>query len=185
MVKNNQENRVKLVDALMEAIEYDEIFYHARQKLLDDYEGNDMNFQEDYNQQFVVNFKNEPKEWNGIVYAHRLHSNPAVVGELLLKRNHSVLITHMGDVNIEGADDLRDITKVWDMQILQEYGPNAYYSPEEVMCIPLDIEQHVSLSNQLLKQILINNKVEFVTLRKDNTFISLESFLEEHLGLKE
>lgn len=54
MVENNQENRLRLVDELMENIDFDLLWHYAKEKLLDDYKTNDDRFQEDWYHKIVL-----------------------------------------------------------------------------------------------------------------------------------
>lgn len=54
MVENNEENRERLVDEMMEGIDYDLLWHYAREKLLYDYETSDDDFQLDWYDKFVL-----------------------------------------------------------------------------------------------------------------------------------
>jgi hypothetical protein len=54
MVENNEENRLRLVNELMENIDYDLLWHFAKEKMLDDYKTNDDCFQEDWYHKIVL-----------------------------------------------------------------------------------------------------------------------------------
>ena len=199
-VPNTDENIVKLVTAITDNMDYDTLYQTAIQGLTDHYIDNDQCFVEDYYETFPdedpkLNGVQEEEEADKIVYYHGHHSNPCVVGEIhkheTVKRcdgsTHKgievIMITH--DVICKDYDDnLSDITKVWDSQTQSEVYNNRYDTdPDTCIHVPLDMGEHTSLSNQVLKQILSKNNVEFVSFGRKDDLTSLSNFLENNLGV--
>jgi len=197
-VPNTTENVEKLVRKVMEGMDFDQMRESAYQGLINHYTDNDQCFVEDY----YETFSDEDPEFNGvqeeedkIIYYHGHHSNPCVVGEIhkheTVKRSDGsmhkgievIMITH--DIMCEDYDDnLSDITKVWDSQTQVEVCNKRYDTdPDTCVHIPLNIGEHTNLSNQVLKQILLNNNVEFVSFGGKDDLTSLSNFLENNLGV--
>ena len=189
-VPNTTENVEKLVRKVMEGMDFDTMWQSAYQGLTAHYIDQDQCFVEDY----YETFPDEDPEVNGvqeevtdkIIYYHGHHSNPCVVGEIHKHEHKGIevtMITH--DIICEDYDDnLSDITKVWDSQTQSEVCNGRYDTdPDTCIHIPLDIGEHTSLSNQVLKQILLNNNVEFVSFGSKDDLINLNNFLENNLGV--
>ena len=197
-VPNTAENVEKLVRKVMEGMDFDTMWQSAYQGLTNHYIDQDQCFVEDY----YETFPDEDPETNGvqeeadkIIYYHGHHSNPCVVGEIhkpetvishdgsSYKGIEAIMITH--DIPCKDYDDnLSDITKIWDSQTQVEVCNFRYDTdPDTCIHIPLNIGEHTSLSNQVLKQILLNNNVEFVSFGSKDDLISLSNFLENNLGV--
>lgn len=198
-VSNTSENVEKLVRKVMEGMDFDTMWQSAYQGLTAHYIDQDQSFVEDY----YETFPDEDPETNDvqeedkdkIVYYHGHHSNPCVVGEIHKPetvKSHdgssyrgieAIMITH--DIPCKDYDDnLSDITKIWDSQTQVEVCNFRYDTdPDTCIHIPLNIGEHTSLSNQVLKQILLNNNVEFVSFGSKDDLISLGNFLENNLGI--
>ena len=198
-VSNTSENVEKLVRKVMEGMDFDTMWQSAYQGLTAHYIDQDQSFVEDY----YETFPDEDPETNDvqeedkdkIVYYHGHHSNPCVVGEIHKPetvKSHdgssyrgieAIMITH--DIPCKDYDDnLSDITKIWDSQTQVEVCNFRYDTdPDTCIHIPLNIGEHTSLSNQVLKQILLNNNVEFVSFGSKDDLISLSNFLENNLGI--
>ena len=197
-VPNTAENVEKLVRKVMEGMDFDTMWQSAYQGLTNHYIDQDQCFVEDY----YETFPDEDPETNGvqeeadkIIYYHGHHSNPCVVGEIhkpetvishdgsSYKGIEAIMITH--DIPCKDYDDnLNDITKIWDSQTQVEVCNFRYDTdPDTCIHIPLNIGEHTSLSNQVLKQILLNNNVEFVSFGSKDDLISLSNFLENNLGV--
>ena len=198
-VPNTTENVEKLVRKVMEGMDFDTMWQSAYQGLTAHYIDQDQCFVEDYYETFPdedpeLNCVQE-EESNKIVYYHGHHSNPCVVGEIhiyeVIKMSDGskytgievIMITH--DIICEDYDDnLSDITKVWDSQTQSEVCNSRYDTdPDTCIHVPLDMGEHTSLANQVLKQILLNNNVEFVSFGRKDDLISLSNFLENNLGV--
>ena len=198
-VSNNSENIEKLVRKIMEGMDFDTMWQSAYQGLTNHYIDQDQAFVEDYYETFPdedpENGVQEEEEKNKIIYYHGHHSNPCVVGEIhiseVIKMSDGshytgievIIITH--DIICEDYDDnLSDITKVWDSRTQSEVCNSRYDTdPDTCVHIPLNIGEHTNLSNQVLKQILLNNNVEFVSLGSKDDLTSLSNFLENNLGV--
>ena len=199
-VPNTTENVEKLVRKVMEGMDFDTMWQSAYQGLTAHYIDQDQSFVEDYYETFPdedpeLNGVSEEEETDKIIYYHGHHSNPCVVGEIhitevikspdgsLYKGIEVIMITH--DVICEDYDDnLSDITKVWDSQTQVEVCNSRYDTdPDTCIHIPLNMGEHTSLSNQVLKQILLNNNIEFVSFGSKDDLISLSNFLENNLGV--
>ena len=185
-VPNSSENIDKLIRKVMEVMDIDALRREVHLGLVRHYVDNDQCFVEDY----YETFPDEDPELNGmqeeavienVIYYHGHHSNPCVVGGILIPRTTGievVIITH--NMICEDYDDnLCDITKVWDAHVQSEILGFDRYDTDYDSCIhiPLNLGEHTTLANQVLKQILIDNNVEFVTL--SGTFdnqVSLEEF---------
>lgn len=198
-VPNTSENVEKLVRKVMEGMDFDTMWQSAYQGLTSHYIDQDQSFVEDY----YETFPDEDPETNDvqeedkdkIVYYHGHHSNPCVVGEIHKPetvKSHdgssyrgieAIMITH--DIPCKDYDDnLSDITKIWDSQTQVEVCNFRYDTdPDTCIHIPLNIGEHTNLSNQVLKQILLNNNVEFVSFGSKDDLISLGNFLENNLGI--
>ena len=198
-VSNNPENVEKLVRKVMEGMDYDQMRESAYQGLTNHYVDQDQCFVEDY----YETFPEEDPELNGvqeeesdkIIYYHGHHSNPCVVGEIhkhetVKRRDGSmhkgievIMITH--DVICKDYDDnLSDITKVWDSRTQSEVYNNRYDTdPDTCIHVPLDMGEHTSLANQVLKQILLKENVDLVKIQYDGNQFALEEFLTECLGV--
>ena len=190
-VPNTTENVEKLVRKVMEGMDFDTIRQSAYQGLTNHYIDQDQCFVEDY----YETFPDEDPELNGvqeeeadkIVYYHGHHSNPCVVGEIHIpgeRGSEVIMITH--NILCEDYDDnLSDITKVWDSQTQCEVYDNRYDTdPDTCIHIPLDIGEHTNLSNQVLKQILLNNNVDLVKIQYDGNQFTLNEFFTKCLGIK-
>jgi hypothetical protein len=197
-VPNSLENIEKLTRKILESMDFDTMRESAYQGLINHYTDNDQCFVEDY----YKTFSDEDPELNGfqeeeadkIIYYHGHHSNPCVVGEIhkhetvkmsdgsMHKGIEVIIITH--DIICEDYDDnLSDITKVWDSQTQSEVCNRRYDTdPDTCVHIPLNIGEHTNLSNQVLKQILLNNNVEFVSFGRKDDLTSLSNFLKNNLG---
>ena len=199
-VPNTTENIDKLIRKVMEAMDIDALRREVHLGLVRHYVDNDQCFVEDYYETFPDEdpelYGVQEEEADKIVYYHGHHSNPCVVGEIhkhetVKRRDGSthkgievIMITH--DIICEDYDDnLSDITKVWDSQTQSEVCSNRYDTdPDTCIHIPLDIGEHTSLANQVLKQILLNNKIEFVSFGSKDNLISLEEFFTTKLGME-
>ena len=198
-INNTEESRNKLIDKILCDAKLDKVLYIAYQGLTERYIDNDQAFVEDYYETFPDEDPElsgaQEEEENKIIYYHGHHSNPCVVGEIHISEvikmtdgSHYtdievIMITH--DIICEDYDDnLSDITKVWDSQTQSEVYNSRYDTdPDTCIHIPLNIGEHTSLSNQVLKQILLNNNVEFVSFGSKDDLISLSNFLENKLGV--
>ena len=199
-VPNTTENVEKLVRKVMEGMDFDTMWQSAYQGLTAHYIDQDQCFVEDYYETFPdedpeLNGVQEEEETNKIIYYHGHHSNPCVVGEIhiseIIKASDGskytgievIMVTH--DIVCKDYDDnLSDITKVWDSQTQSEVCNSRYDTdPDTCVHIPLNIGEHTSLSNQVLKQILLNNNVEFVSFGSKDDLTSLSNFLENNLGV--
>ena len=200
-VPNTDENIVKLVTAITDNMDHDTLYQTAIQGLTDHYIDNDQCFVEDYYETFPdedpeLNGVQEKEEADKIIYYHGHHSNPCVVGEIhkhetvkmsdgsMHKGIEVIIITH--DIICEDYDDnLSDITKVWDSQTQSEVCNRRYDTdPDTCVHIPLNIGEHTNLSNQVLKQILLNNNVEFVKFSTRKNQLTLDKFITECLDIK-
>jgi hypothetical protein len=197
-IVNNIENREKLINHIIENASMYDLHDLARKELENHYCNEDQHFIDDYYETFT----DEDPELNGaqeeadtIIYYHGHHSNPCVVGEIhksetIISHDGSsyrgieaIMITH--DIQCKDYDDnLSDITKVWDSQTQSEVCNSRYDTdPDTCIHIPLNIGEHTNLSNQVLKQILLNNNVEFVSFGSKDDLTSLSNFLENNLGV--
>ena len=198
-VANTEVYVEKLVRKVMENMSIDDVRKAAYDGLTNHYIDNDQCFVEDYYETFPeedpgLRVAKEKEETYKIIYYHGQHSNPCVVGEIhkpeiVNKLNGSIhrgieviMITH--DIICENYDDnLSDITKVWDSQTQSEVCNKRYDTdPDTCIHIPLDIGEHTALANQVLKQILLNNNIEFVSFGSKDDLISTRNFLENYLG---
>lgn len=125
-----------------------------------------------------------------IIYFHGHHTNPCVVGEILIASDdigsEVIAITH-DIVYQDYGDNLCDITKLWDAHVQVELISAGRYDTDYDRCIhiPLDMRKHTDLTNQVLKQILIDNNVKFVTLSSAyKSKLILSDFLKWCLGFK-
>lgn len=199
-VANTEVYVEKLVRKVMENMSIDDVRKAAYDGLTNHYIDNDQCFVEDYYETFPeedpgLRVAKEKEETYKIIYYHGQHSNPCVVGEIhkpeiVNKLNGSIhrgieviMITH--DIICENYDDnLSDITKVWDSQTQSEVCNKRYDTdPDTCIHIPLDIGEHTALANQVLKQILLNNNIEFVSFGSKDDLISTRNFLENYLGV--
>ena len=195
-VVNNIENREKLINYVIENASMHDLHDLARKELENHYCNEDQHFLDDYYEAFT----DEDPELNGIqnkiVYYHGHHSNPCVVGEIhkpeIVNKSdvpwhrgfEVIMITH--DIICKDYDDnLSDITKVWDSQTQSEICNNRYDTdPDTCIHIPLDIGEHTSLANQVLKQILLKENVELVKIQHDGNQFTLDEFFTKCLGIK-
>ena len=191
-VVNNIENREKLINYVIENASMHDLHDLARKELENHYSNEDQHFLDDY----YETFPDEDPELNGIqeeeiedkiIYYHGHHSNPCVVGEIHLPEAGGfgvIMITH--DILCKDYDDnLSDITKVWDSRTQCEVVNNRYDTdPDTCIHIPLDIGEHTNLSNQVLKQILLNNNVDLVKIQYDGNQFTLDEFFTKCLGIK-
>lgn len=200
-VPNTIENVEKLVKKVIENMDFDTVLQSATMGLTSHYFDNDQCFVEDYYETFpdedpeLHGVQEEEEETDKIIYYHGHHSNPCVIGEIhkhetVKKLDGSphksievIMITH--DIICKDYDDnLSDITKIWDSQTQCEVCNSRYDTdPDTCIHIPLDIGEHTALANQVLKQILLNNKIEFVSFGSKDNLISLNNFLENNLGV--
>lgn len=194
-VRNTPENVEKLVRKIMEGMDFDTMRQSAYQGLTAHYIDQDQSFVEDY----YETFPDEDPELTGIqeenvrkiIYYHGQHTNPCVLGEIHRPEivndkkigTEVIMITH--DIPCKDYNDnLSDITKIWDSGTQVEVCNNRYDTdPDTCIHIPLDIGKHTSLSNQVLKHILLNNNIDFVSLERKEDLISLSSFLKNNLGV--
>ena len=191
----------KLVRKVLEKMDFDTMWQSAYQGLTNHYIDNDQCFVDDYYETFPdedpeLNGVQEEEEPDKIVYYHGHHSNQCVVGEIhkqetvkmsdgsMNKGIEVIMITH--DIICEDYDDnLSDITKVWDSQTQSEVYNSRYDTdPDTCIHIPLDIGEHTNLSNQVLKQILLNNNVEIVKFSTLKNQLTLAKFITEFLDIK-
>ena len=199
-VANTEVYVEKLVRKVMENMSIDDVRKAAYDGLTNHYIDNDQCFVEDYYETFPeedpgLRVAKEKEETYKIIYYHGQHSNPCVVGEIhkpeivnkldgsIHRGIEVIMITH--DVICKDYDDnLSDITKVWDSQTQSEICNNRYDTdPDTCIHIPLDIGEHTSLSNQVLKQILLNNNIDLVKIQHDGNQFTLEEFFVECLGV--
>ena len=199
-VANNSENVEKLVRKVIEGMDFDTMRQSAYQGLTNHYIDNDQCFIEDYYETFpeedpALNDVQE-EEADKIVYYHGHHSNPCVVGEIhknfsvkkldgsMHKGIEVIFITH--DIIYKDYDDnLSDITKVWDSMTQSEVYNHRYDTyPDTCIHIPLDMGEHTTLANQVLKQILLNNNVDLVKSQYNGNQFTLDEFFTECLGIK-
>ena len=193
-VTNSSENIEKLALKIMEDMDYDLLWESAYQGLTNHYINNDQCFVEDY----YETFSNEDHELNGlqeeedidkIVYYHGHHSNSCVVGEIYIPSDNGlevVVITHNTVYELYG-DNLCDISKVWDANVQIESTGHDRYDTDYDSCIhiPLDMGNHTNLVDQVLKQILVDIGVEFVTFSTRKNQLTLDKFLTECLDMKD
>ena len=192
-VPNTTENVDKLVRKVMEGMDFDTMWQSAYQGLTNHYIDQDQCFVDDY----YETFPDEDPELNGvqeevedkIVYYHGHHSNPCIIGEIYKpydRGSEVIAITHNRTYEDYG-DNLCDITKLWDAHVQVELvgkGINRFDSDYDTCIhIPLDIGEHTNLSNQVLKQILLNNNVDLVKIQHDGNQFTLEAFFVECLGI--
>ena len=199
-VANTEVYVEKLVRKVMENMSIDDVRKAAYDGLTNHYIDNDQCFVEDYYETFPeedpgLSVAKEKEETYKIIYYHGQHSNPCVVGEIhkpeivnkldgsIHRGIEVIMITH--DIICENYDDnLSDITKVWDSQTQSEVCNKRYDTdPDTCIHIPLDIGEHTALANQVLKQILLNNNIEFVSFGSKDDLISTRNFLENYLGV--
>ena len=125
-----------------------------------------------------------------VIYFHGHHTNSCVVGEILIASDvgsEVIAITH-DIVYQDYGDNLCDITKLWDSHVQVELISAGRYDTDYDRCIhiPLDMAKHTDLTNQVLKQILIDNNVKFVTLSSAyKSKLILSDFLKWCLGFNE
>ena len=191
-VVNNIENRKKLINHVVKNASMYDLHDLARKELENHYYNEDQHFLEDYYETFPdedpeLNGVQEEEEADKIVYYHGHHSNPCVVGEIHIpgeRGSEVIMITH--NILCKDYDDnLSDITKVWDSQTQCEVYSNRYDTdPDTCIHIPLDIGEHTNLSNQVLKQILLNNNVDLVKIQYDGNQFTLDEFFTKCLGIK-
>ena len=198
-VLNSTENIEKLVKAVMAKMSFDTMWESARQGLINHYIDNNQHFLDDYYEIFPDEDpdNSEDDAEDKVIYYHGHHSNACIVGEIYIpevvkKDNKSIhrgfeviAITHK-KVYEDYGDDLRDITKLWDAQVqVESYGGRYDTHYDTCIHIPLDMGEHTSLSNKILKQILIDNGVSKVMLSKSKAWeVDLNQFFLENLGLK-
>jgi len=200
-VPNSSENVEKLVRKVMEGMDFDTMWQSAYQGLTAHYIDQDQCFVEDYYETFPdedpeVNGVQEEEEEDKIVYHHGYHSNPCVVGEIhkhetvkrldgsVHKGIEVIFITH-DIIYKDYGDNLSDITKVWDSQTQSEVCNHRYDTyPDTCIHIPLDMGEHTTMANQVLKQILLNNNVDLVKIQYDGNQFTLDEFFTKCLGIK-
>jgi hypothetical protein len=130
-----------------------------------------------------------------IIYYHG-HSNPCVVGEICIPTNleqdpsgfEVIAITH-NMIYQDYGDSLSDITKIWDAHVQIELTNINRYDTDYDSCIhiPLNIGEYTTLSNQILKQILLDNNVRFVIIPDhciQPHLFTLNEFNTKYLGVK-
>ena len=200
-VANNEWYVEKLVKKIMENMGIDAMRKAHYIFLTNHYIDNDQCFVEDYYETFPdedpeLNGVQEEEEEDKIIYYHGHHSNPCVVGEIhkdftvnrldgsMHKGIEVIMITH--DIICKDYDDnLSDITKVWDSRTQSEVCNKRYDTdPDTCIHIPLDIGEHTTLANQVLKQILLNNNIDFVKIQYDGNQFNLDEFFAKCLGIK-
>ena len=199
-VVNNIENREKLINYVIENASVYDLRDLAQKELENHYSNEDQHFLDDYYATFPdedpeLNGVQEEEEADKIIYYHGHHSNPCVVGEIhkyftvnrldgsMHKGIEVIFITH--DIICKDYDDnLSDITKVWDSRTQSEVCNNRYDTdPDTCIHVPLDMGEHTSLANQVLKQILLKENVELVKIQYNGNQFALEEFLVECLGI--
>ena len=194
-VVNNIENREKLINHIIENASMHDLHDLARKELENHYSNEDQHFLDDYYEEFPEEDPGlrdvQEEEEDKIVYHHGYHSNPCVVGEIhkqetVRKLDGSIhrgieviMITH--DVICKDYDDnLSDITKVWDSMTQSEVCNKRYDTyPDKCIHIPLDIGEHTSLANQVLKQILLKENVELVKIQYNGNQFALDEFFKK------
>ena len=130
-----------------------------------------------------------------IIYYHGHHSNPCIVGEIKICKpiegtdqfNCTVIAITNNMIYKEYGDALTDITKLWDAQVqVESYGNDRYDTDyNECIHIPISIGEHTTLVNKILKQILLDNKVDFVTTSKScANKIENQDFFINYLGME-
>ena len=196
---NNIENREKLINHIIENASMCDLHDLARKELESHYYNEDQHFLDDYYETFPEEDPGQDgvqEEEDKIIYYHGHHSNPCVVGEIhkhftvnrLDGSIHNgievIMITH--DIICKDYDDnLSDITKVWDSRTQSEVYNNRYDTdPDTCIHVPLDIGEHTSLANQVLKQILLKENVELVKIQYDGNQFTLDEFFTNCLGIK-
>ena len=192
-VANNIENREKLINYVVKNASVYDLYDLARKELENHYSNEDQHFLDDY----YETFPDEDPELNGvqeeevedkIIYYHGHHSCPCVVGEIHLPEAGGcgvIMITHDILFDKDYGDSLSDITKIWDCNVQCEVYNNRYDTdPDTCTHIPLDIGEHTNLSNQVLKQILLNNNVDLVKIQHDGNQFTLGEFFTNCLGIK-
>ena len=191
-VPNTEVYVEKLVRKVLEKMDFDTMWQSAYQGLTNHYIDNDQCFVDDYYETFPnedpeLNVVQEEKVEEKIIYYHGHHSNPCIVGEIVIpefRKNGSfrgynvIAVTHKMAFEDYG-DELSDVTKMWDAHVEVEVLGIDRYDTDYDSCIhiPLNVGEHTTLANQVLDQILIDNNVEFVILSEafDNQ-VSLEEF---------
>ena len=191
-VVNNEWYVEKLVKKIMRSMSIDDMRKAAYDGLTNHYIEQDQSFVDDYYEMFPeedpeLNVVKE-EEIDKIVYYHGNHSNPCVVGEVVIPafmkdgslRGYNIIaVTHKMEYEDYG-DELSDLTKMWDANVEVEVLGVDRYDTDYDSCIhiPLNLGEHTTLANQVLKQILIDNNVEFVTLSRSlDDKITIEEFL--------
>jgi hypothetical protein len=176
-VANTYESREKLVDQIIANSDSSQLRNIAKAGLISHYIDCDQHFIDDY----YYTFKEE--DVDKIAYYHGQHSNPCVIGEIYIPSGNGsevIAITHNMVYEFYG-DSLCDITKVWDADVqIESTGYNRHDTDyDSCIHIPLDIGEHTSLGNMILKRILLDNNVEVVTLYQsyENRF-KLEDFCD-------
>tara|TARA_B100000035_G_scaffold256825_1_gene226815 strand:+ start:82 stop:687 length:606 start_codon:yes stop_codon:yes gene_type:complete len=192
-VVNTAENVEKLVRKVMEVMDFDTIWQSAYQGLTERYIDNDQAFVKDY----YETFPGEDPELNKvqekrIIYYHDHHSNPCVIGQICIPTDletdpsgfEVIAITH-NMIYQEYGDSLSDITKIWDAHVQIELTKINRYDTDYDACIhiPLSIGEHTTLSNQVLKQILIDKNVELVKTQYDGNQFTLDEFFTKCLWI--
>lgn len=185
-VSNTEESRAKLVEHIINSTDNDGLINLARVGLTNHYIDCDQHFIDDYYHTFG---DEDPDlvdaEEDSVVYVHGNHSNICIIGEIHIpKKSEVIMITH-NIIDEEYGDSFDDITKLWDAQIdIEKAGDRFSSFPDSCICIPFNVGEHTHLANQVLKQILINNKVENVIFGCSNSFIKPEEFFVSYLGIK-
>ena len=177
-VANSTENVEKLVRKVMEGMDFETVRQSAVMGLTNHYFDNDQCFVEDYYEKFPEEdpderCEKEEKVLDKVIYYHGRHSNPCVVGEVVipefekdgsLRGYDLIAVTHKMKCEDYG-DDLSDVTKMWDANVQVEVLGFDRYDTDYDSCIhiPLDLGEHTALANQVLKQVLLDRGVEFVS----------------------
>ena len=191
-VPNTTENIDKLIRKVMEVMDIDALRREVHLGLVRHYVDNDQCFVEDYYETFPEEDPGERCEKEGkvldkVIYYHGRHSNPCVVGEVVIPefgkdgslRGYDIIaVTHKMECEDYG-DDLSDVTKVWDAHVQVEVLGFDRYDTDYDSCIhiPLALGEHTALVNQVLKQILLNNNVEIVKVPGLANRYTLEEFV--------
>jgi len=190
-VANTEVYVEKLVRKVMENMSIDDLRKAAYDGLTNHYIDNDQCFVEDYYETFPEEdpgerCEKEEKVLDKVIYYHGRHSNPCVVGEVVIPefekdgslRGYDIIaVTHKMECEDYG-DDLSDVTKMWDAHVQVEVLGFDRYDTDYDSCIhiPLGIGEHTALVNQVLKQVLLDRGVEFIVLPGLANRYTLEEF---------
>lgn len=192
-VANTEVYVEKLVRKVMENMDSDLLWQTACQGLTNHYIDNDQCFVKDYYETFPeedpeLNNVQEEKVLDKFIYYHGGHSNPCVVGEIVIPefrkdgslRGYNIIaVTHKMEYKDYG-DDLSDVTKMWDAHVQVEVlavGVDRYDTDyDSCIHIPLALGDHAALFNQVLKQVLLDRGIEFVKISGIENRYTLEEF---------